>query len=441
MTELKFFPHGVFALGMLIAGSLNSIAYKIADWQTADGVYSAAQCNWTTPPPDPEGPCLFVHPFFQVYAMFLGECLCLITFFVLRCLGKVEPAKPFNPFVFLLPAICDTCGTSLMMIGLLLTFASTYQMLRGSVVVFTGIFSRLFLKRILSGNNWAGLLLVLCGTAVVGLDSVIYPQSSATASNPALGNVLIVAAQVVVAIQMIVEEKFVGDRDIPPLLAVGSEGVFGMIILTIVMAFAYHIPGVEGLSETPDRLDDVWDGMQQVRRPQPPLPRLSVPAPPPHVAAAPPLRVAAAPQLSVASSVPQVFAGGNALLTSAMIAVVLSIAFFNFFGISVTKSLSAAHRMVLDSTRSVVVWIFSLAVAPPNGDPQKFSWMQLLGFIILIAGSLVYYEILALPGLSAKKRPATLTANSSLSEAGPPLDASLLPMSSVQSDAPQNGGR
>jgi len=399
MTELKFFPHGVFALGMLIAGSLNSIAYKIADWQTADGVYSAAQCNWTTPPPDPEGPCLFVHPFFQVYAMFLGECLCLITFFVLRCLGKVEPAKPFNPFVFLLPAICDTCGTSLMMIGLLLTFASTYQMLRGSVVVFTGIFSRLFLKRILSGNNWAGLLLVLCGTAVVGLDSVIYPQSSATASNPALGNVLIVAAQVVVAIQMIVEEKFVGDRDIPPLLAVGSEGVFGMIILTIVMAFAYHIPGVEGLSETPDRLDDVWDGMQQV------------------------------------------FAGGNALLTSAMIAVVLSIAFFNFFGISVTKSLSAAHRMVLDSTRSVVVWIFSLAVAPPNGDPQKFSWMQLLGFIILIAGSLVYYEILALPGLSAKKRPATLTANSSLSEAGPPLDASLLPMSSVQSDAPQNGGR
>jgi len=399
MTELKFFPHGVFALGMLIAGSLNSIAYKIADWQTADGVYSAAQCNWTTPPPDPEGPCLFVHPFFQVYAMFLGECLCLITFFVLRCLGKVEPAKPFNPFVFLLPAICDTCGTSLMMIGLLLTFASTYQMLRGSVVVFTGIFSRLFLKRILSGNNWAGLLLVLCGTAVVGLDSVIYPQSSATASNPALGNVLIVAAQVVVAIQMIVEEKFVGDRDIPPLLAVGSEGVFGMIILTIVMAFAYHIPGVEGLSETPDRLDDVLDGMQQV------------------------------------------FAGGNALLTSAMIAVVLSIAFFNFFGISVTKSLSAAHRMVLDSTRSVVVWIFSLAVAPPNGDPQKFSWMQLLGFIILIAGSLVYYEILALPGLSAKKRPATLTANSSLSEAGPPLDASLLPMSSVQSDAPQNGGR
>ena len=32
----------------------------------------------------------------------------------------------------------------------------------------------------------------------------------------------------------------------------------------------------------------------------------------------------------------------------------ISIAFFNFFGISVTKDMSAAHRMVLDSLRTLV---------------------------------------------------------------------------------------
>jgi len=424
-VELKLYPHGALAIGMLVAGSLNSIAYKVADWQTARGTYSPTDCDWSSPEPPlsppsppslprppnqpmppslpplapPSAPpppnCLFVHPFFQVYAMFLGECLCLLTFVILRLLNQVPPAKSFNPFVFLLPALCDTCGTSLMMLGLLLTYASVYQMLRGSVVVFTGIFSRIFLKRILNGNNWVGLFMVLCGTAVVGLDAVVNKQSSSVgASNPGLGNVLIVAAQVIVAVQMIIEEKFVGDKDIPPLLAVGCEGIFGMLILTGVMALAYFLKGVEGLSETPDHLDDVFDGLKQV------------------------------------------FTGGNALLTVSMIAVVLSIAFFNFFGISVTKSLSAAHRMVLDSTRSVVVWIFSLTVSPPSGGPQQFSWMQLAGFVILIAGSLVYYEIISAPCVNTTKRRAA-TGNSSSSETPAPLDASLLPINAVQSDAPQ----
>lgn len=37
-----------------------------------------------------------------------------------------------------------------------------------------------------------------------------------------------------------------------------------------------------------------------------------------------------------------------------------SIAFFNFAGISVTKEISATTRMILDSVRTVVIWIFSL---------------------------------------------------------------------------------
>ena len=37
----------------------------------------------------------------------------------------------------------------------------------------------------------------------------------------------------------------------------------------------------------------------------------------------------------------------------------LSIAFFNFFGISVTKAMSAAHRMVLDGVRNIIVWAVS----------------------------------------------------------------------------------
>ena len=41
---------------------------------------------------------------------------------------------------------------------------------------------------------------------------------------------------------------------------------------------------------------------------------------------------------------------------------IISIAFFNFFGLSVTKTQSATTRMVLDSVRTVVIWAFALAV-------------------------------------------------------------------------------
>lgn len=37
-----------------------------------------------------------------------------------------------------------------------------------------------------------------------------------------------------------------------------------------------------------------------------------------------------------------------------------SIAFFNFAGISVTKEISATTRMILDSIRTVIIWVISL---------------------------------------------------------------------------------
>ena len=41
---------------------------------------------------------------------------------------------------------------------------------------------------------------------------------------------------------------------------------------------------------------------------------------------------------------------------------VVSIAFFNFFGISVTKRLSGAARCTIDACRTLFVWVFSLYI-------------------------------------------------------------------------------
>lgn len=42
--------------------------------------------------------------------------------------------------------------------------------------------------------------------------------------------------------------------------------------------------------------------------------------------------------------------------------VVLSISFFNFAGVSVTKYTSAGHRAVVDMSRTVLIWAFFLAL-------------------------------------------------------------------------------
>ena len=47
----------------------------------------------------------------------------------------------------------------------------------------------------------------------------------------------------------------------------------------------------------------------------------------------------------------------NPLLALAFTGTIVSIAFFNFAGISVTKELSATTRMVLDSVRTLVIWM------------------------------------------------------------------------------------
>ena len=86
--------------------------------------------------------------------MFIGEFTCLIAFQIYRFANKKKVAEgtldlgsdDFSPFLLALPAVCDMLGTSTMYFGLTLTFASSFQMLRGAVMFFTAVMSVIFLK-------------------------------------------------------------------------------------------------------------------------------------------------------------------------------------------------------------------------------------------------------------------------------------------------------
>ena len=70
----------------------------------------------------------------------------------------------------------------------------------------------------------------------------------------------------------------------------------------------------------------------------------------------------------------------------------LSFAGFNYTGIMITQYASAAQRSTIDVCRALLVWAFFLALGK-----EKFIPGQLVGFVILVFGTLVYNEIIEVP--------------------------------------------
>jgi len=330
---------------MLFSGTINTISSKFQDDAVVVGL------------PDSK-PHEFNHPAVQTLSMFMGETLCLFVFFIMRYRERQgqyrqlsyettpkpnpEPVK-FPVWTFLIPSMCDMTGSTLMYVGLTLTYPSVYQMLRGMIVVFTGTFSFFFLGRKLSYHHFIGMGGIIVGTVLVGLSSVLHGSHDKPAKAPLWGDLFVVAAQIVAATQMVVEEKFIGKFNVPPLQVVGNEGAWGVGVTSLILFILYWIKPVRDYDNSLDALYQIYNGHW---------------------------------------------------LLLAVLGSVFSIAFFNFFGISVTKQLSATHRTTIDATRVFLVWIVSLIM-----KWEQFSVLQLGGFVILLLGTAVFNEIFRIPYL------------------------------------------
>ena len=295
--------------------------------------------------------------------MFLGEMSCLFVFKIWhfysiwkrRDLTKFGPQN-FNPLIWAVPAMCDLTATSTMYLGLTWTYAASFQMLRGSVIIFTGLLSVAFLNSKLRLYQWVGMFTVIVGLALVGVGDVVFFESTQHMDKYTVlaGDLLIVVAQGVVAIQMTFEEKIIKKYQVPPLQAVGWEGVFGFSVLTLLLFPMYfipwHLPASADFWQDTTRFEDAIDGLYQM--------------------------------------------GKSWTLLIANLGLIFSIAFFNFSGLTVTKTMSATTRMVLDSVRTIFIWAFSLAIMW-----QKFEPLQPVGYAVLFLGTCVYYNIIVAPSV------------------------------------------
>ena len=165
--------------------------------------------------------------------------------------------KGFGIVLLALPAVCDILGTTLMNAGLLLVAASIYQMTRGALVLFVGLFSVIFLRRHLFLFQWLALIGVVSGVAVVGLAGAIWPDEKvrhvgeaandgeglSDAGRAIVGVLLIAGAQVFTATQFVLEEWILENSPIEPIRVVGWEGLFGFLVTVGGMIVMHVIVG------------------------------------------------------------------------------------------------------------------------------------------------------------------------------------------------------
>merc|ERR1711904_270947 len=92
------------------------------------------------------------------------------------------------------------------------------------------------------GFHWAGTALCVLGIVCVGYANVQAAttpgQSAATSSDPTMifvGMSLVLLGQLVQSCQIICEEYLLQDADMPEMMIVGLEGVWGVVMMLVVV--------------------------------------------------------------------------------------------------------------------------------------------------------------------------------------------------------------
>ena len=110
--------------------------------------------------------------------------------------------------------------------------------------------------------KWIDMVVVFVGLVAIGLadilfggvtvanfKSMLFGKGAAREGDIftryfSLGDLLIVCMQALGAVQMVYEQKYVAKYDVPPLLGVGFEGLFGLATLSVLIVSMHwiHVP-------------------------------------------------------------------------------------------------------------------------------------------------------------------------------------------------------
>ena len=336
--------------------------------------------------------------------------------------ASTEEKKPPIPnnFIFSITAGCDLLATTINTFGLTYLTTSMYQMMRGMELFFVCLWSRIFLKNPIYRHAYLGIGSLIFGLCLVGLNSMIYKDDNKeVAKNPIVGIILMCTSQIFSSTQYVFQEKFIKQYDVHPFQLVGFEGLWGSIMYAILLTIFqfvdctswshqfeegicfshnithYNSTGGFKYNETVSYIEDTRFAFKQM--------------------------------------------GDNIALLIVYIFYIISIALYNIVGINLTKLVSSTARAVVDTVRTVFIWLFFLIFSPVEGTKEIFYSLQLVGFIFSVVGTLIYYEILVIPlwGLDYYTRDNIDKREKEGEESNKPNDSEKL---SLSNDGKENKG-
>jgi multidrug transporter EmrE-like cation transporter len=303
----------------------------------------------------------FEKPGFQCFLMFCG---CAFSLPIGTCWGPYGTyrLKDFDLRHWVLPVFVSlgaAFGVFFETIGLMRVNASIYQMLRGSLTISSTLWALLILKRRFPAHQWIGMglsaaALVVVGTAGVQVTGI---DNRYGWGQRLLGVGAILLAEVGQGAQMVYNEWLLKRADLPVMFVVGMDGVWGIVFeLLILQWVTFLIPGkdpspiggsFEFWGDTLFMLGNSW-------------------------------------QLSVIA-----------------MAMILSVGGYNIWAMTVTARGSAVHRTIFEALRTATTWTSMLVIGAFDsafGEKwQKWSWLQLGGFALLVYASLVFNRVLKFP--------------------------------------------
>jgi len=323
----------IFMLVMLLTGTINMILLKYQHMQMLPLAAGGT-------------PQHFDAPWLQAGFMMVGEFLCLLVYLATRSREEAELATKVPKWIFIVPCACDLVATALMCMGIGLVAVSIVQMCRGTIILFVCAMSVFFLGRRQHPFHLAGVFLLTIGVTIVAASSFYNPETGAMKSihgSMGMGIFLVVLAQIFQASMMVYEEKIMSQYTVQPLQCVGMEGMFGILICTVLLVVLHFL----GMADTPG-------AFYQMRM--------------------------------------------SPLLTVSIIGSFLAVAVFNYSGATVTQRASAVARTTIQMSSTILIWMVELSMGW-----NKFSSLQLFGFVFVAIGTMLYNRLVVIPFLEPSR--------------------------------------
>ena len=367
----------ILILLMIITGSTNTIFNKII--QNLKG----------------KGELFQQHHWFITFGMFVGELFSIFYYIFIIYRRKKEDTENENSseedeqkneekkakkipvptnFIFSISALCDLLGSTLHTFGLTFLTSSIYQMLRGFELFFICLLSKVILKNEIYSHHYLGIVTLILGLSIVGINSIIIEEEDKNEAKGSIaGIILLFLGEFFNSIQYTIQEKFIKKYIIHPSQLVGFEGLWGIIMYIILLiafqniscdnwkselregiCFYYreNITYIENsnnksyIEDSKFALEQMWD---------------------------------------------------NKKLLILYIFFVVSIALYNLVGIKLTELVTSTHRVVVDEARIVFIWLFFIFFKEVEGTQEEFHYLQLIGYIFIVIGTIIYNEILVIP--------------------------------------------